>query len=173
MIGIPWHIQILCVTVAIAGVGAYSYLKGNSDGRAIGERKIEKLIAQYKEKIFELERTNATITNTVVTEYVDRIKTIKEKEYIYVKLADNTVPSKCELSNGWVHVHDASATNGDADTTKSADATPSGVKDNQALGVVTENYSRCEQNAQQLILLQKWIVDNKDAIDKLNREKQK
>jgi len=173
MIGIPWHIQLLVVGVAFTAIGTYSYLKGRSDGKAIGERKIEKLVSDYKDKILQLEKENTKIINNVVTEYVDKVRTVKEKEYVYVKVAQESVPSKCELSSGWVYLHDTSAKNDNADPTRAADATPSGVKDNQALGTVTENYSRCEQNAQQLIALQKWIRDNQAAIAKLNEEQEK
>jgi hypothetical protein len=77
------------------------------------------------------------------------------------------------MSNGWVYAHDASATSGDADSARASDASPSGIKDNEALLTIFSNYSRCEQNAEQLIALQKWIADNKAAVDKMAEEKKK
>jgi hypothetical protein len=72
-----------------------------------------------------------------------------------------------------VFLHDTSATSSDADPTRSSDASPSGIKDNEALLTIFNNYSRCEQNAQQLISLQKWISDNKTAIDEMAKKEKK
>jgi hypothetical protein len=70
-----------------------------------------------------------------------------------------------------VYTHDASATNGDADAARSSDASPSGIKDNQVLLTVVSNYSRCLQNNQQLIALQSWITENKQAVEEINQKK--
>jgi hypothetical protein len=77
------------------------------------------------------------------------------------------------MSNGWVYAHDASATSGDADPARASDASPSGIKDNEALLTIFNNYSRCLQNSQQLIGLQQWIVENKTAVDAMAEEKKK
>jgi hypothetical protein len=77
------------------------------------------------------------------------------------------------MSNGWVFTHDSSATASDADPTRSSDASPSGITDTTALLGIIGNYSRCQQNAQQLIALQKWIADNKTEVDRINSEKSK
>ena len=72
------------------------------------------------------------------------------------------------MSNGWVYIHDISATNGDADTTRSSDASPSGVKDTEALATIIANYANCKAISEQLIALQKWVADNKTAVDAEN-----
>jgi hypothetical protein len=79
------------------------------------------------------------------------------------------------IPNG-LHAHNASASGRDADTTRSSDGTPSGVKDNQALGVVIQNYSICQQNAEQLRSLQEWISRTQTSTQELqiaNEKKRK
>jgi len=134
---------------------------------------LDRFSAKKSEQIAVLEKKNAEISGKVVTEYVDRTNIIKEKEYVYRDIATKVVPAQHDLSNGWVFAHDASATSSDADPTRSSDASPSGIKDNEALLTIFNNYSRCMQNSQQLVSLQQWINDNKLAIDQMAAKEKK
>jgi hypothetical protein len=142
-------------------------------GSAYAEAELARYSAQKSEQIAELERKNSAISTEVVTEYVDRTNTIREKEYVYLDAAKNTVPSQHVMSNGWVYTHDISATSGNADATRSSDASPSGIADTTALVGIITNYSRCQQNAEQLRQLQQWIIQNKEAVDAMAKEKKK
>jgi len=158
----------IAFVIAIA-VGAYAV--GFTKGNARAEVEIQKVAAEAAAKIAELEKINNEISNTVVIKYVDKVKKIKQKEYVYVDTAQKFVPSIHDMSTGWVYLHDVSAKNGDADSTKSSDGTSSGVKDNQAIGTVVQNYSICRQNAEQLIQLQQWITQNQEQVEKQNLQK--
>jgi hypothetical protein len=166
---IPLPYKLLAIGAALAGVFVFGYMKGS----AYAEAELARFSAQKSEQIAELERKNSAISAEVVTEYVDRVNTIREKEYVYLDAAKNTVPSQHVMSNGWVYTHDLSATSGDADATRSSDASPSGIADTTALVGIITNYSRCQQNAEQLRQLQQWIIQNKEAVDKLNAEAEK
>lgn len=166
---IPLPYKLLAIGALLIGVFFYGYMKGS----AYAEAELARFAAQKAEQIAELEKKNAEISNTVVTEYVDRVNTIREKEYVYRDIAQNTVPSQHDMSNGWVYTHDLSATSGNADPTRASDASPSGIKDNTALLTVISNYGICQQNAVQLIQLQKWIIENKAAVDKMAEEEKK
>ena len=166
---IPLPYRLLGLGLILVGVFTFGYMKGN----AYAEAELQRFAAESSKKVAELEKKNSEISGKVVTEYVDRTNTIREKEYVYRDVAQKSVPSQSVLSNGWVFTHDASATNGDADATRSSDASPSGIKDNEALLTIISNYSRCQQNAQQLISLQKWVVDNKAAVDEANAKNSK
>ena len=166
---IPLPYKLLAGAALIAGVFFYGYMKGS----AYAEAELARFSAEKNQQIAALEKQNTEISNKVVTEYVDRTNTIREKEYVYRDIATKSVPAQHDMSNGWVYTHDASATSGDADPARASDASPSGIKDNEALLTIFSNYSRCEQNAEQLIALQKWIVDNKAAVDKMAKEKKK
>jgi len=167
---IPFPVKISIIIAIILGAVGFGYMKGK-EGAKIA---IANYQAESEKQIADLEKQNSEISNKVVTQYVDKINTVKEKEYVYVDAAKNSVPNQYELSNGWVYTHDASVTNGNADTTGSSDAAASGVKDNQALATIIGNYSVCIQNANQLTSLQQWIIDNQKAIsDSNNKETDK
>jgi len=166
---IPLPYKLLALGAALVGVFVFGYMKGS----AYAEAELARFSAKKEAQIAELERKNSAISAQVVTEYVDRVNTIKEKEYVYLDRAKSNVPSQHVMSNGWVYTHDASATGSDANATGSSDATPSGIKDNEALFTIISNYSRCMQNSQQLIGLQKWINDNKRAVDEVNAKEKK
>jgi hypothetical protein len=166
---IPLPYKLLAIGAALVGVFVFGYMKGS----AYAEAELARFSAQKSEQIAELERKNSAISTEVVTEYVDRTNTIREKEYVYLDAAKNTVPSQHVMSNGWVYTHDLSATSGDADATRSSDASPSGIADTTALVGIITNYSRCQQNAEQLRQLQQWIIQNKEAVDAMAKEKKK
>jgi hypothetical protein len=166
---IPLPYRILGAVVAFAVVGAFGYIKGVEQGNL----KQERVIAQKNVELIKLNEKLAANKDKIVTEYVDKWKVVKKKEFVYVVTAKNGVPSKSDMSNGWVYLHDTSATNSDADSTRASDASSSGVKDNQALAVIVSNYARCTQNANQLIALQRWITDSKATIEESNKKAKK
>jgi hypothetical protein len=166
---IPLPYKLLAGAALLAGVFFYGYTKGS----AHAEAELARFSAEKSAQVVELEKKNTEISNNVVTEYVDRTNTIREKEYVYLDAAKNSVPSQHVMSNGWVYTHDLSATSGDADSTRASDASPSGITDTTALVGIITNYSRCQQNAEQLRQLQQWISQNKAAVDAMAEEKKK
>jgi hypothetical protein len=166
---IPLPYKLMAAAALILGVFVFGYMKGS----AYAEAELARFSAEKSAQVAELEKKNTEISNKVVTEFVDRTNTIREKEYVYRDIATKTVPSQHDMSNGWVYAHDASATSGDADPARASDASPSGIKDNEALLTIFGNYSRCMQNSQQLISLQQWINDNKLAVDAMAAKEKK
>ena len=166
---IPLPYKLLAGAALLAGVFFYGYMKGT----AHGEAELARFAAAKSEQVAELEKKNTEISNSVVTEYVDRTNTIREKEYVYLDAAKNNVPNQSVMSNGWVYTHDISATSGDADPTRTSDAAASAIKDTDALIGIIRNYAICQSNAVQLIELQRWITENKAAVDAMAKEKTK
>lgn len=166
---IPLPYKLLAGAALIAGVFFYGYMKGS----AYAEAELQRFAAESSKQVAELEKKNTEISNEVVTEYVDRTNTIREKEYVYLDAAKNNVPAQHDMSSGWVYTHDLSATSGDADSTRASDASPSGIADNTALLTIIKNYSICMQNSQQLEGLQRWVNDNKRAVDEMNAKAEK
>jgi hypothetical protein len=162
---IPIQYKLLAILLLLVGVFGYGYMKGSHKAdvelTAFANRAQAMQIALNAEK--------ANIKERIVTEYVDKVQVVKEREYVYREKAKTVVPAQYTLSNGWVYLHDVSATGGNADDARTSDATASDIKDNQALGVVVENYSICQQNAQQLVALQDYIQRVKGAVDKANK----
>ncbi len=166
---IPLPYKLLAGAALILGVFVFGYMKGS----AYAEAELQRFAAKNATLTADMEKKNSEISTQVVTQYVDRVNTIREKEYVYRDVAKTVVPSQSVLSNGWVFTHDISATGSNADATRSSDASPSGIKDNEALFTIIGNYSTCMQNAEQLRNLQQWINDNKQSIDELNKKAKK
>ena len=164
---IPLPYKILGVTLILIGAFVFGYMKGN----ARADVEITRYAANANQRVADLERKNSEISSTVVTEYVDRWHTVKEREYVYRDLASNSVPSQHDMSNGWVYLHDQSARQESANSDLARDTSPSGVMDNQALSTVVSNYAICTQNANQLAMLQEWIRQNQAAVEESNRKK--
>ena len=132
------------------------------------EEEAATLRAEKAELQVKLTPEIANVKEKIVTKYVDRVKVITKKEYVYREQATNNVPDRVELSNGWVSLHDSAARNTDADSTASSDGTGSGVAANQALAVVTENYAICHANAEQLNALQEYVREVQQIVANAN-----
>jgi hypothetical protein len=142
-------------------------------GSAYAEAELARFSAEKSAQVAELEKKNTEISNEVVTEYIDRTNTIREKEYVYLDAVKNDVPNQSVMSNGWVFTHDISASASDADATRSSDASPSAVKDTDALIGIIRNYAICQSNSVQLVELQRWISENKMAVDAMAKDNKK
>ena len=165
---IPLPYQILAVAFVVGGAFAAGYNKGMSGADAA----INQFANEVQELELALKKEQEMIREVVKVEYVDRVTTIKEKETQIVQAAQQAVPGQYDLSNGWVHAHNAAASPAiDLDMNLAADGTSSFVKDNQALQTVVQNYSICLQNAQQLTSLQKYIIEVNRKIDEENEKR--
>jgi hypothetical protein len=168
LIPLPYRIlgALLIVASLIGGSVYYGYHKAELKYIA----KIAKMEADSDVLQAKLDASLSEVKVEVLTKYFDRVKVVKEKEYVYIEQAASVVPNQFQLSSGWVYLHDTVATGSDADPTRSADGTPSGIEDNQALGIITENYGICKQNAEQLESLQEWVREAQATVEKSNEE---
>ena len=151
----------------VGGAFGYGFRKGNE--RA--EVEINKYANQVEQLKLDLEKEQNNIKEKVVTQFVDKVKVVKEKEYVLQQQATEAVPAQHDLSNGGVYIHDH-ATSPDSsisDPTRAADGSSSGIKDNEALLTIISNYSTCLKTNQQLIGLQQWIIDTKQSIENKNK----
>jgi hypothetical protein len=165
---IPLPIKI--AVLAFVTVGAFAY--GFKIGTAKGEAEIQRAANEAQELAIALEKEQQMVREVVRVEYVDRVTRIKEKETIIKEAAEKQVPGQFDLSNGWVHVHNAAASEEiELDMSLAKDPTSSLIRDNVALQTVNENYAACLKNAGQLELLQKYIVDVNKKIDEENQKR--
>ena len=163
---IPLPVKALAIVFIVLGAAGWGYMKGS----AHAEVELANYQAKAEKQISELKTENTRISDNVTTEYVDRVNTIHDKETIYRDRLVGLGEGQNNLSNGWVELHDAAAKLADPDAILASDKSPSGVMDNAALAVVLTNYRVAHENKQQLISLQKWITDNKAAIEAANRK---
>jgi len=166
---IPLPYRILGIILVIVAIFGFGYAKGLS----VGNNKIRlfkaEAEAQYEKMRHELEVAKNKVNTKIVTEYVDKIIYVTKWRTKNVEIVKE-VPSNCELSNGWVHVHDAAAEGHDADSTGATDATSSGIKDTEALETVVDNYGACAANTEKVKAWQKWYTEQKAEVDIINNE---
>lgn len=161
---IPFPVKILAIVFIVLGAAGWGYMKGS----AHAEIELANYQAKAEKQISELKTENTRISDNVTTEYVDRVNTIHDKEIVYRDRLVDLGKGQNNLSNGWVELHDAAARLADPDAVLASDLSPSGVMDNAALAVVLTNYRVAHENKQQLISLQRWITDNRAAIEAAN-----
>ena len=165
---IPLPYKILALVFIVGGVFAAGYRKGIEQG----EVEIQRAANEAEDLKNQLKLEQQRIREVVKVEYVDRITKIKEKETKIVEAAAQAVPDQYDLSNGWVHTHNAAASPTiDLDMNLAADGGSSFVKDNVALDTIVKNYSICLQNAQQLTSLQKYLIEVNNSIDEQNKQR--
>ena len=161
---IPFPVKIMAIIFIVLGAAGWGYMKGSAQA----EIALADYQAGAEKQISDLKTENARISDNVTTEYIDRTNTIRDKEIIYRDRLVELGPGTAEVSTGWVELHDAAAKLADPDAVLASDKSPSGVMDNAALAVVLTNYRVAHENKQQLISLQKWITDNRAAIEAAN-----
>ena len=165
---IPLPYKILAVVLIVGGAFAAGYQKGMAGADA----EINKFANENEALSLALKKEQAMIREVVKVEYVDRVTKIKEKETKIVEAAAEKVPGQYDLSNGWVHAHNAAASQKiDLDMNLAGDGTSSFVRDNVALQTIVENYSICLQNSQQLTSLQKYLLEVNKKIDEENKKR--
>lgn len=165
---IPTSYKILGILLFILAIAGSSYYYGYSKAKTKAEHDFLEKENKAQAQIINLQNQLAEAKDKVIIKYINKVKVITERKYIYVDQAKNT-PSKCELSSGWVYLHDSSAKGNLPDASRSSDATSSGIRDNKALETVVSNYSTCRQTSEQLKALQEWIRENKKIIEGNNK----
>jgi hypothetical protein len=103
----------------------------------------------------------AQATVKVVTEYVDRVRIVRERGDTIIKEVPVYVPvqadAACTINRGFVRLHDAAAAGELPEPARDADAAAAGLALSAVATTVTANYQTCHENAEQLRALQVWI----------------
>lgn len=107
---------------------------------------------------------NAKAATVTVTQYVDRVQTIREKGDTIIKEVTRYVPAQadaaCVVPHGFVRLHDAAAVGAVPNPgAGDADAASSGVALSAVAGTVTANYTDSHANSEQLSTLQQTLRD--------------
>ena len=102
------------------------------------------------------ETRQAEATTRVVTQYVDRVQTVRERGKTIVQKVPVYVPSDstCDLPAGFRVLHDAAAAGEVPDPTGSADAASASAEDVAA--TVAENYATYHTIVEDRKALQQW-----------------
>lgn len=162
---VPWPYRLLIVAVLAAALVGVGWVKGASHVQAEWDAEVVKQSLTAA----RVEKAQAQATVQVVTEYVDRVKIVRQAGETIIKEVPVYVPAQadaaCVLSRGFVRLHDAAAQGIVPEPAGNSDASPAGVTLSAVAGTVAENYTACRANAEQLSALQSWILEMKESAD--------
>lgn len=162
---VPWPYRLLIVAVLAAALVGVGWVKGASHVQAEWDAEVVKQSLTAA----RVEKAQAQATVQVVTEYVDRVKIVRQAGETIIKEVPVYVPAQadaaCVVPRGFVRLHDAAAQGVVPEPAGNSDAAPAGVALSAVAGTVAENYTACRANAEQLSALQSWILEMKESAD--------
>lgn len=145
------------------------FVVGLMTGRDQVQDKWDAAIVKQSLIVADVKTKQAEATVEVVTEYVDRIQTVRLAGQTIIKEVPVYVPAQadaaCVLSRGFVRLHDAAATGSIPDPASGPDASPAGIALSTVAGTVADNYQRCHENSEQLNALQAWVLEMKKSVE--------
>ena len=164
---IPWPYRLLAIAalgVALVGLG---WIKGASHVQAQWDTAVQQQALQAAAAARERQ---AQATVKVVTQYVDRVRVVREKGDTIIKEIPVYVPvqadAACTINRGFVRLHDAAAAGELPEPARDADAAAAGIALSAVAGTLAANYQTCHENAEQLRALQVWIKDTATSTNK-------
>jgi hypothetical protein len=165
MILIPWPYRLLALAaLAIALVG-FGWIKGAGHVQARWDASVQQQTLQAT----AVSERQAQATVEVVTEYVDRVRVVREKGDTIIKEVPVYVPvqadAACSINRGFVRLHDAAAAGDLPEPARDADAAAAGIALSAVAGTVAGNYQSCHENTEQLRALQVWLGEMAASIN--------
>lgn len=164
------YIKLAAGALIVGGsfYAGYQYSSNIYDKKE-AERKVVE--AELRLQLKDLEVKSSKINTRTVVKYVDRVKQVTVKGDTIVKEVPVYVSQKsdaqCDIPSGFVHIHNASATNsGLPSTTRESNETTSGIRLSEVATTVSENYTKYHQVVEQLKALQDWIREQDNLINK-------
>lgn len=159
---IPTHYKYLAYALCLLALLTTAYIKGMSHVQDKWNDAIQ------KENIATLKRTvvRHEITEKVVTQFVDRVKIVKEKGETITKevpyVVTKEVDSACTINNGFVRLWNDSNKGELSQAARDIDAATSLV----VLSDVAAQHSReaeiCRATEEQLMSLQQWVREQSE-----------
>lgn len=150
----PW-VMWLALAVLVTAATGWGWVKGAASVQEEWntDRAVQ-AIAVLRVQVKQVE-----VTERVVTQYVDRVRVVREQADAVIREVPIYVPTKCDadgrLPAGWRVLHDAAASGRAASTSDAIDAQP--VAPDTAAATVARNYGTCRETAEQLTALQQWV----------------
>lgn len=153
---ISWPYRLLAMAALGVALVGFGWIKGASHVQAQWDAAIQ----QQTLEVAAARERQAQATVKVITEYVDRVRIVREKGETIIKEVPVYVPvqadAACTINSGFVRLHDAAA--GELpEPARDADATATGIALSAVAGTVAANYQTCHENAEQLRALQTWF----------------
>jgi hypothetical protein len=156
---IPWPYRLLVLAVLGVALVGFGWIKGASHVQAQWDAAIQQQALQTA----AIRERQSQATVKVVTQYVDRVRIVREKGETIIKEVPVYVPvqadAACTINRGFVRLHDAAAAGDLPEPARDADAAATGIALSAVAGTVAANYQTCHENAEQLTALQVWVSE--------------
>lgn len=156
---IPWPYRCLALVLLAAALIGFGWIKGAGHVQAQWDAAVQQQTLQAA----AVREQQAQATVKVVTQYVDRVRVVREKGDTIIKEVPVYVPAQadaaCTVNRGFVRLHDAAAAGKLPTPTGDPDAAASGLALSTVAGTVTANYQTCHETAEQLRALQEWVIE--------------
>lgn len=154
---IPWPYRWLAAAALGVGLFGFGWIKGANHVQA----KWDAAVRQQALQAAATRERQAQAAVKVVTQYVDRVRVVREKGDTIIKEVPVYVPvqadAACTINRGFVRLHDAAAAGSMPEPARDSDAAPSGIALSTVAATVASNYQTCHENAEQLRALQVWV----------------
>ena len=154
---IPWPYRLLALVLLAAALIGFGWIKGAVHVQAQWDAAAQQQTLQTA----AIRQRQAEATVKVVTQYVDRVRVVREKGETIIKEVPIYVPvqadAACTINRGVVRLHDAAAAGELPEPAQDADAAPAGIALSAVAGTLASNYQTCHENAEQLRALQGWM----------------
>lgn len=154
---IPWPYRLLALAALAVALIGFGWVKGAGHVQARWDAAVQ----QQSLQTAAVRERQVQATVKVVTEYVDRIRVVREKGDTIIKEVPVYVPAQadaaCTINRGFVRLHDAAAAGELPKPAGDANAPAAGLALSAVAGTVAGNYQSCHENAEQLRALQAWV----------------
>lgn len=153
---IPWPYRLLALAALGLALVGFGWVKGAGHVQAQWDAAVQQQALQAT----AVREEQAQATVEVVTEYVDRVRVVREKGDTIIKEVLVYVPvqadAACTINRGFVRLHDAAAGGALPDPARDTDAAAAGIALSAVAATVATNYQTCHETAEQLSALQTW-----------------
>lgn len=160
---IPWPYRWLAVAALAVALIGFGWIKGAGHVQAQWDAAAQQQTLQAA--AFRQRQAEATVK--VVTQYVDRVRVVRERGDSIIREVPVYVPvqadAACTINSGFVRLHDAAAAGELPEPARDADAAAAGVALSAIAGTVAANYQTCQATAEQLRALQAWVTETSAA----------
>ena len=160
---IPWPYRLLALAALGLALVGFGWVKGAGHVQTQWDTAVQQQALQAT----AVREEQAQATVEVITEYVDRVRVVREKGDTIIKEVPVYVPVQadavCTINRGFVRLHDAAAAGALPEPARDADAAAAGIALSAVAGTVATNYQTCHETAEQLRALQAWVREMASA----------
>ncbi|MFN4063017.1 MAG: hypothetical protein ACK4JA_02395 [Parazoarcus communis] len=162
---ILWPYRWLALVLLAAALFGFGWIKGASHVQAQWDAAVQQQALQTA----AIRERQAQATVKVVTQYVDRVRIVREKGETIIKEVPVYVSvqadAACTINRGFVRLHDAAAAGELPEPARDSDAAAAGLALSAVAGTIAANYQTCHENAEQLRALQEWVKEITTSIE--------